>query len=94
MTGFVNQSKNFLMREVQASDAKAGLVELLISPSNAAKRSSSPGMDAASRAWRGKPGLEQAEIDRAIDDRALLGKARQSAPLQDLLRARHQGHKY
>lgn len=77
------------MREVQASDAKARLAEL---PTAVERGETIVITRHGRRIARLAPetGLEQAEIDRAIDDLARFREGATKAPLQDLLRARHQ----
>ncbi len=81
------------MREVQASDAKARLAELL----TAVERGETIVITRHGRRiarLAPEAGLKQAEIDRAIDDLARFRESAKKAPLAEILRARHHGHKY
>ena len=81
------------MREVQASDAKARLAELL----TAVERGETIVITRHGRRiarLAPETGLHQAEIDRAIDDLASFRERSKKAPLPELLGARHHGHKY
>ncbi|HEY8213867.1 MAG TPA: type II toxin-antitoxin system prevent-host-death family antitoxin [Methylocystis sp.] len=82
-----------LMREVQASDAKARLAELL----TAVERGETIGITRHGRRiarLAPETGLKQVEIDRAIDDLAKFRERTKKAPLAEVLGARHNGHKY
>ena len=81
------------MREVQASDAKARLAELL----TAVERGETIVITRHGRRiahLAPEAGLKQAEIERAIDDLARFRESAKKAPLAEILRARHHGHKY
>ncbi|MFO1124767.1 MAG: type II toxin-antitoxin system prevent-host-death family antitoxin [Methylocystis sp.] len=81
------------MREVQASDAKARLAELL----TAVERGETIVITRHGRRiarLAPETGLKQAEIDRAIDDLTRFRESVRKAPLEEVLHARHQGHKY
>jgi prevent-host-death family protein len=81
------------MREVQASDAKARLAELL----TAVERGETIVITRHGRRiarLAPETSLKQAEIDRAIDDLASFRERAKKAPLEDVLGARHHDHKY
>lgn len=81
------------MREIQASDAKARLAELL----TAVERGETIVITRHGRRiarLAPETGLKQVEIDRAIDDLAKFRERTKKAPLAEVLGARHNGHKY
>lgn len=81
------------MREVQASDAKTRLAELL----TAVERGETIVITRHGRRiarLAPETGFKQAEIERAIDDLAGFRESAGKAPLADILSARHRGHKY
>ncbi|MGD9656335.1 MAG: type II toxin-antitoxin system Phd/YefM family antitoxin [Methylocystis sp.] len=81
------------MREVQASDAKARLAELL----TAVERGETIVITRHGRRiarLAPETDLKQAEIDRAIDDLGRFRESARKAPLAEILRARHRGHKH
>ena len=81
------------MREVQASDAKARLAELL---TDVERGETIIITRHGRRIARLAPeaDLKRAEIDRAIDDLARFREGVKKASLADVLGARHHGHKY
>jgi len=81
------------MREIQASDAKARLAELL----TAVERGETIVITRHGRRiarLAPETGLKQVEIDRALDDLAKFRERAKKAPLAEVLGARHNGHKY
>jgi prevent-host-death family protein len=81
------------MREVQASDAKTRLAELL----TAVERGETIVIRRHGRAIARlvpESDLRQAEIDRAVDDVRRLRATAGKASLPDILDARHEGHQY
>ena len=93
LTSWFDQSNIFLMREVQASDAKARLAELL----TAVERGETIVITRHGRRiarLAPETGFKQAEIERAIDDLARFRESAGKAPLAEILSARHRGHKY
>ncbi len=85
--------KTVSMREVQASDAKTRLAELL----TAVERGETIVIRRHGRAIARlvpESDLRQAEIDRAVDDVRRLRATAGKASLPDILDARHEGHQY
>jgi prevent-host-death family protein len=81
------------MREVQASDAKTRLAELL----TAVERGETIVIRRHGRAIARlvpESDLRQAEIDRAVDDVRRLRATVSKSSLPDILEARHEGHRY
>ncbi len=81
------------MREVQASDAKTRLAELL----TAVERGETIVIRRHGRAIARlvpESDLRQAEIDRAVDDLLRLRAAVGKASLPEILDARHEGHRH
>jgi prevent-host-death family protein len=84
---------SLLMREIQASEAKAHLPSLL----DEVERG-----ETLIITRHGKPiarivpeaDLRQAEVDRAIAEIEKFRKTMPRIPLEDILSGRHQGHKY
>jgi prevent-host-death family protein len=93
LTSLLDQSNIFLMREVQASDAKARLAELL----TAVERGETIVITRHGRRiarLAPETSFKRAEIERAIDDLARFRESAGKAPLAEVLSARHRGHKY
>lgn len=93
LTSWFDQSNVFRMREVQASDAKARLAELL----TAVERGETIVITRHGRRiarLAPETDLKQAEIDRAVDDLVRFRERTKKAPLAEVLGARHHGHKY
>jgi prevent-host-death family protein len=81
------------MREVQASDAKTRLAELL----TAVERGETIVIRRHGRAIARlvpESDLRQAEIDRAVDDVRRLRATAGKSSVADILDARHEGHQY
>jgi prevent-host-death family protein len=81
------------MREVQASDAKTRLAELL----TAVERGETIVIRRHGRAIARlvpESDLRQAEIDRAVDDVRRLRATASKSSLAEILDARHEGHQY
>lgn len=92
LTNRFDQPKTRAMRIVQASDVKARLAELL----TAVERGETVVITRHGRRiahLAPETGLKQAEIDRAIDDLASFRERVKKAPLEEVLGARHRGHK-
>ncbi|MDP3555664.1 type II toxin-antitoxin system Phd/YefM family antitoxin [Methylocystis sp.] len=93
LTSLFDQSNIFFMREVQASDAKARLAELL----TAVERGETIVITRHGRRiarLAPETSFRRAEIERAIDDLARFRESAGKAPLAEVLSARHRGHKY
>lgn len=81
------------MRDIQASEAKARLAELLTAVEHGETI-------LITRHGRGiaklvpEAGLQTAEAERAVDDLLRFRERVKKAPLDELLAARREGHKY